>query len=684
MKKITLLVCMIAALAFTTHAQYYYLSFLNAGENPNGLNNDIEQPSATSAGWATLQATSATPVWSPNATIPFSFNFNGSPMTTFKVSTSGVLTFTTGAVAVPASTSAALPNASIPDNSVCVWGLSGVGANDKILTKTFGTAPNRQFWVQFNSYSCPSSTGWTYWSIVFEETTNNIYVVDHRSYLAPLALSIGIQLNSTTAYAVAGSPALGSNATTTADDTPIDNSYYMFAYGIQPANDARLNQLTNVIYVGTPGNVNITGKIRNLGSATINAITIKYQSGANVYTFPANLNIPSGGLGNFTHGTPLNIPSPGAYPVTVWVELAGDNNHSNDTLNTTINGASFMPVHNVFFEEATGTWCGWCPRGAVFMDSLFVVHPTTALLSAVHNADPMVVSTYDAAMGGLIGGYPSGLVDRKAIDVDPSTFFTEYANHIGDFGVANLNVNSTFNTTTRLATIDVSGTFAVDLSGDYRYSVVVTEDDVTGTTASFNQANYYSYMSQNLPLVGAGHDWQNSPNPIPAANMQYDHVARALLGGFAGQAGSLPSTILANSTQNYTFNYTVPVAYNVNNMNIIGLLIENSTGYVLNSARFDFPTGVNEPVQHTSSFSVNVYPNPMNNNGTVQIELLKASTVKMEIVDMQGRMILSKENQLASGKHYYDLGQENLGSGLYNVTIKAGEESITKRFVVSK
>src|SRR5258706_16463809 len=85
-----------------------------------------------------------------------------------------------------------------------------------------------------------------------------------------------------------------------------------------------------------------------------------------------------------------------------------------------------------------------------------------------------------------------GVVIRKDFNIDPTQFIASYQQHINYFGVANINVTATINAVTRSATITVNGTFAVDLSGYYSYSVVLTEDNVTGTTASFNQTNYYS------------------------------------------------------------------------------------------------------------------------------------------------------------------------------------------------
>ena len=85
-----------------------------------------------------------------------------------------------------------------------VWGLQGTGSNDNIVTKTFGTAGGRQHWVFFSSYTAGS---WSYWSIVMEEGTDNIYIVDQRhSTAANPQITAGIQIDGSTATMVAGSP----------------------------------------------------------------------------------------------------------------------------------------------------------------------------------------------------------------------------------------------------------------------------------------------------------------------------------------------------------------------------------------------------------------------------------------------------------------------------------------------
>ena len=149
-------------------------------------------------------------------------------------------------------------------------------------------------------------------------------------------------------------------------------------------------------------------------------------------------------------------------------------------------------------EEGTGTWCGWCPRGAVYTEQFDTVYAGSAIIVAVHNADPMADAVYDAGLGTLIAGYPSGAVDRKDIDVDPTDFGVSYLNRINDVSPADVGVSAYFNSVSRQVDVVVSATFAAELTGNFRLNAVLVEDDVVGTTGAYSQTNYYSSTSQNF------------------------------------------------------------------------------------------------------------------------------------------------------------------------------------------
>jgi hypothetical protein len=681
MKKIYAFIVAFVMSLTLANAQYYYLPYPNAGTNPGGLNVETEYPVGTglSSSWTVISGSSAAPKWSSIVTLPFAFQFNGVGYTQFKVSTSGVLTFSTGATVVPPATRVALPNANIPDNSVCVLGIKGSGTNDSIVTQTFGVAGSQQTWVLFSSYtSVANASIWSYWSIVLEEGTNNIYIVDQR-HAGAVTVSLGLQYNPTSALMVAGSPNLLSLAG--ADPTPVDNSYYAFIYGTQAADQAKLRKISVDPYVLVPGTSTLTGEVQNLGANTISNVDVKYEVNGTVYTSTlSNINLTSGNIYGFTHSTPINISVANPYPTKVWVDLANDADRTDDTLNTMVTGLSYLPEKRVLIEEATGTWCGYCPRGAVYTEQIDTVHQDYAIVVAVHNDDPMANAAYDAGIGSLIGGYPSGCVDRKSIDVDPTNFEATYQDRINDVSPADVGIGAFYDAATRVVDINVSTTFAANLTSDFRLNAVIVEDDVTGTTAGYNQANYYSGAA--TALVGAGLNWQTAPDPVPAASMHYNFVGRDILGGFDGQPGSLPSSVSAGTTYYHTFNYTLPATWDETKIRVIGMLQDASTGHVLNSIRSPYLATTGLSTLNADNFSMTLFPNPADAFTQLEVGLTKSSKYTIEMTDVLGKVVYGQNFNGSTGKNIISLPVSRLNSGIYLVKVNVEGSVLTTRLMV--
>lgn len=441
--------------------------------------------------------------------------------------------------------------------------------------------------------------------------------------------------------------------------------------------------------VGT--NKSITGTIKNNGLTNITSFTAKYFDGTTTQSSTFNsLNLAYGQTYNFTISTPFTITQPVQTNIKVWADVTGDVDHTNDTMITTVNGYSFLPNHKVVFEEATGTWCGWCVRGAVYMDSMYNVNPNTTELIAVHNADPMVVSAYDSGIGTMISGYPNALCGRKTQIGDPSTMFTMYNNHKNDFGIADLTVNGSFNAGTRLATISVDVNPASSFtnnttSNDYRLAVVFTENGVTGTTTQYDQHNYYSGGSYGQ-MVGAGHHFDTEANPVVAANMVYDFVARDIVGGFNGLANSLPSGIVSGAVSSKTFTYTVPAAYNANKMRAIALLIDAKNKLIYNSNGVNLSsivTNIQQQSAETVEFAL--FPNPTAFSTTIEFNLTSEENVTVNIYNSLGSLVYSDvKNNLQTGQNYISLNTETFANGIYNVVIATKKGVSTKKLTVSK
>ena len=353
----------IMLISHTTLSQYYYFPNTTPSKNPGGLNTDLEYPtSSLTSGWTSvLSGGNASGTYSSAKTIPFSFNFNGSAVTQYKVSNSGILTFDVGTATSPGPSNTSLPSASVPDKSICIWGLSGSGNNDNIVTKTFGSSPDRQHWIFFTSYnySGGGASCWTYWSIVLEEGTDKVFLVDQKSSssssCAP-SLTLGIQIDNSTAFQVSGSPNISPLAGTSAG--PSDNAYYEFVYGVQYSYDF------TIVDISTPSFPNITdapyeihGNLRNRGTENITSFDINYSvDGGSTITDNINsVNISSESYYDFELDTDWNPSVTGSYDIDVWASNLNGNADQytlNDLLEKTITVSD--PIPNILSNYLGG------------------------------------------------------------------------------------------------------------------------------------------------------------------------------------------------------------------------------------------------------------------------------------------------------------------------------------------
>jgi hypothetical protein len=233
-------------------------------------------------------------------------------------------------------------------------------------------------------------------------------------------------------------------------------------------------------------------------------------------------------------------------------------------------------------------------------------------------------------------------------------------------------------------TVNIDVNPAVDLSGDYRLAMVVTEHDVSGTGTGWAQRNYYSFQTNNRPLVGGGVDYQAAPDPIPAEQMAYDFVAREVLGTPQGQAGSLPSTMTAGQTYSHSFTYNKPSGTNGSKMNFIVLLIDAQTGNILN-ASIDglFPTGSKDLVKN-NNLKITAYPNPVQDKMALDLNLnVDLHDASYSISDLSGRVLQKVEmGTLEKGLlHTYKVDASQLSAGSYFITINSAEGDYSTQFI---
>lgn len=429
--------------------------------------------------------------------------------------------------------------------------------------------------------------------------------------------------------------------------------------------------------------LDIQGTVTNTGTIPVTSFDIVWDNGTpNTYSV-TGVNILPFESYDFKHSAQLTVAT-GANNVAVSitnVNGAADADLTNNSSNETVTGVVPHKDKKVVAEEGTGTWCGWCPRGAVYMDYMAEEYPGSFIGIAVHNGtnDPMKDATYDTGMGTLISGYPSGAVDRIAADVDPSTFETEYLDRISlDPGVT-IDVATTFDAASRVATVLLTANFTQAMTGEYRFNAVVIEDSVHGTANGYKQTNYYA-GGGNGPMGG----FEALANPVPAALMNYNHVGRSILGGFNGTASSITSPIAAGSTQTYLYTYTVPPTYDITKMKAVGWVSKGAAASeIINANEKTFTPSIGIASAELSN-SVKVYPNPIQNAAEIAMELNNATEVTIEVMNSVGQIVASKNYGSLVGTQIIPFNSGDLANGLYTLNIKLNDEIVVKRITISK
>jgi hypothetical protein len=350
-----------------------------AKQNPRGINTDDETYTQTGLqpGWTQI-ATGPSSNWSAPQSIPFSFDFNGGNVTSYRISPNGAISFSTAAT-LPniGSTAEALPSSKLPDSTLAYWGLTIADGNDRIGTKTFGTPGSRQHWISWiSAKSAGTQNGWVYVSIVLEETTNKIYFVDQRIQCVTAggqgctgrpALTAGIQIDGTTAFSVTGSPNYGGVSGN--DLTPIDNGYFTFTPGTQPADDIHVKSIVMKKWLKLADKpFDIQGVLRNIGSGILQSYDIEYSvnGGSAVSGNVTGRNVASGAEDAYTHPTKWNPTAAGKYIIIVTVKNPNGNTDpdmSNNTVTFETNVVDQFVQRQPLYEIYTSSTCGPCKPG---------------------------------------------------------------------------------------------------------------------------------------------------------------------------------------------------------------------------------------------------------------------------------------------------------------------------------
>ncbi len=235
-------------------------------------------------------------------------------------------------------------------------------------------------------------------------------------------------------------------------------------------------------------------------------------------------------------------------------------------------------------EEATGLWCGYCVNGIVTMKHLKATYPNEFIGIAVHSGDKLALTGYTPEyVGAGNEGYPDMICNRMdAYHAFPLSFepyfqralqnpiaaAVELKAGVADDGKVNVDASVCYNSSYDDA--------------NFALAYVLVEDSVHHP----DDPKYSQHNSYADGVEGEMGGFENYPEYVPASEMYYMDVPRMVEGIYSGVDQSQPSAIDAGVV--YTHSHTFNIPENVDNIDkcdVIAILIDRTTGAVVNSAK---------------------------------------------------------------------------------------------------
>jgi hypothetical protein len=483
----------------------------------------------------------------------------------------------------------------------------------------------------------------------------------------------------------------GVNSVASADFYPLQNhQFYMdnVSFDHQTYTLPALNAMVSSLDMGgdiASQDVSPTISILNAGQNALTSFDVNLNYNGQNYTQNiTGVNVAS--IASYTVNIPALQLAAGLNNAVVTISNingGNDDNAADNTLTQEVDPVVPAAGKIVVGEEATGTWCQWCPRGAVFMDMFAAEYNGFWAGVAVHNGDPMTVTDYDAGIGGLIGGYPSALVDRVG-DVDPSQMSSDFFTRLQTAPKGVLTNGATWDPATRILNVSVSTEMMQATTGAYKVACVLTEDGVTGTGSGYNQSN--AYAGGNNGIMGG---FESLPSPVPAAQMVYDHVARAIAPSFAGQTGVIAATTAVGDNYTANFSFTLPSTWDETQMHIVGMLIDpqgqiDNAGYTnINEAVQNGYVGLNELIGAINlEQMLTIAPNPATDFANITLHIPTTAPVSVRVLDAKGGILQARQFGSLQGDFEIGLNTSNYAPGLYIVEMQMNGQRVQKKLVI--
>lgn len=254
-------------------------------------------------------------------------------------------------------------------------------------------------------------------------------------------------------------------------------------------------------------------------------------------------------------------------------------------------------IRKIFIEDFTGHTCPNCPSAAQMLDNLENTYPKQIIGMAVHidffaepcpphpmpsGATPGTFSEdfrvtaenadYNLIFGANAFALPTGLVNRSGFPTSIPSAVAAWpsitSSILSQPMAAYIKIIPTYNTTSRILSVNVTGKFMVDTSGTYNIAIYLVENGIVG-----------AQTDNTLPSPGINN------------NYEFNHVFRGCINtpGIVTGETINSGSILNNTPINYstTNTYSINPSFIDTNCKIIAILYKTSDYGVLQAAEVD-------------------------------------------------------------------------------------------------
>jgi hypothetical protein len=425
---------------------------------------------------------------------------------------------------------------------------------------------------------------------------------------------------------------------------------------VPPDNDISTLSINNEKYLTDTVPIVPSATIKNTGLNTQTGFQVvcKIYNYSNNEIYSDNQTVTSLALWDtaVVNFTSFTLPASEAiYEMKIYVSLASDMDHSNDTLKKTV----YTYTHNkqeVLLEIGTGTWCQYCPGASMGADDLVANGQQVAVVEN-HNGDAYAYAASNARNTYYgITGYPTAIFDgfKELVGGDHSvSLYTSYLPiYESEYGVKTC-FGITLGDGTRVG-------------NTYNLSVVV---DRFGETPFANSSLVLQLALTQSHIMVA---WQGQDH--------LNYVSRAM----SPDASGTPIDLHNVNQVTVPLTFTIDPAWGgdlTTDYELVAWVQDPTTREVVNAEKVNLQSilvGVNEnnPVQG----GMKIYPNPVRNTLTVET-LPSVGNSTLSVINVNGQELLKQ--QVVSTKTQLDVS--NLATGIYTIRLLNNNSVEIKKFV---